>query len=445
MTYRVAKSKVKNAMKLSHQLHLTDSDNAMLNGADGEALQFAMLVVVRAASVMGAAQLTDVSFVHIDACHYYGRAHLDFAQFFLDHNARFKIPAWTNTIPVSLKPDQETRGDANVLALREARELARLYVDLGSNPVWTCAPYQLPNGPQFGDNIVVGESNAVSYYNSAVGARTNKYSDFLDVCAGLTGRAPLAGLHTDEGRRASIVFDVSEIPLQMRQTELFCHVLGIVMGQHAANRVPVVCGLPSETPGDSLKALAAAGASSGGITMYHAVGVTPEANSLAQATGGVEPQLYIKVSPQMLIDARNLLSPVIEGELSMVAVGTPHFSISEFERAVKIFNGRKIRSDMTFYISTSRFVANLVRERGWYESLVQSGVSILEDTCTYFSPAVRAAQGRVMTNSAKWAYYAPGMLPVEVAFGSLDECIESAVSGYVVRDPILWSNDMWGL
>jgi predicted aconitase len=44
-----------------------------------------------------------------------------------------------------------------------------------------------------------------------------------------------------------------------------------------------------------------------------------------------------------------------------------------------------------------------------------------------------------MTNSAKWAYYAPGMLPVEVCFGSLKECIESAVAGEVRRDAALWS------
>ena len=151
----------------------------------------------------------------------------------------------------------------------------------------------------------------MSYYNSAVGARTNKYSDFLDVCAGLTGPLHLgAGLHTDEGRCASVVFDISNIPLEMRQTELFCHVLGIVMGQQCANQIPVICGLPENTPADSLKAIAAAGASSGGITMYHAVGVTPEATTLGQATGGIDPQTVIEVTGQILIDARDQLSPL---------------------------------------------------------------------------------------------------------------------------------------
>ena len=43
-----------------------------------------------------------------------------------------------------------------------------------------------------------------------------------------------------------------------------------------------------------------------------------------------------------------------------------------------------------------------------------------------------------MTNSAKWAYYAPGMLPVEVCFGSLEDCVRSATAGEVKRDEALW-------
>jgi hypothetical protein len=213
-------------------LHLTAADRALLDGAEGEALQFAMQVVVRAARIMAAPRLIDAGFAHIDACHYNGRAHLDFARFFTERGARFEIPAWTNTLTVGLKRP-EVREGADPVVLAEARELAGLYVKLGCRPVWTCAPYQLPGGPALGDHIIVGESNAVAYYNSVVGARTNKYGDFLDVCAGLTGRVPLAGLHTDGGRRARILFDIRDLPEALRSTELFCHVLGHLMGRIA--------------------------------------------------------------------------------------------------------------------------------------------------------------------------------------------------------------------
>ncbi|MDX1402629.1 MAG: aconitase X, partial [Kiloniellales bacterium] len=73
-------------------LILSDRDRALLRGEEGEALQFAMEVVVRAAEVMGAPGLIDASFAHIDACHYFGQAHLDFARFFVERGARFEIP-----------------------------------------------------------------------------------------------------------------------------------------------------------------------------------------------------------------------------------------------------------------------------------------------------------------------------------------------------------------
>ena len=38
-----------------------------------------------------------------------------------------------------------------------------------------------------------------------------------------------------------------------------------------------------------------------------------------------------------------------------------------------------------------------------------------------------------MTNSGKWAHYAPGNLGVQVAFGELEDCIASAAAGRVVR------------
>jgi predicted aconitase len=425
-------------------LHLSESDQALLDGEAGEAMQFAMQVVVRAARIMGAPHLIDAGFAHIDACHYYGRAHLDFAEFFVDRGARFKISTWTNTLTVSLMRSNVREG-ADPVVLTESRELAGLYVKLGCRPVWTCAPYQLPGGPGLGDNIIVGESNAVAYYNSAVGARTNKYGDFLDVCAGLTGRVPFAGLHTDEGRRAQMCFDINGLPEGLRRSELFCHVLGHLMGRQAGARVPVIAGLPPETPADSLKAIAAAGAASGGIAMYHAVGVTPEAPTLEAATGGRGLDETITVAPEMLVAARDSLSSGGAGPVSMVALGTPHFSLTEFERAAALIEGRRVNAHVALYISTSRFVVELAANRGWSAVLERAGVTILVDTCTYFAPAVRAAKGRVMTNSAKWAYYAPGLLPVEVAFGSLEDCIETAIRGEVTRRDTVWSDNAWGL
>ena len=135
-----------------------------------------------------------------------------------------------------------------------------------------------------------------------------------------------------------------------------------------------------------------------------------------------------------LRQARAELSQQSDQPLRGIALGTPHFSYTEFGRLVDLLDGRDIHESLVFYLTTSRHVYQLAAQQGWTDRLTQAGVKIITDTCTYFSPAVKGLRGRIMTNSAKWAYYAPGMLPVEVLIASLSECVESAVTGTVQLD-----------
>ena len=420
-------------------LALSDRDRARLEGAEGPALSLAMKLIVRSGEILGAERLIDVGFAHIDACHYSGRAHLDFAEFLTEAGARMAVPAWTNTLPISFL-DSDLRREADDPDFEDsARRLAGLYRALGCRPVWTCAPYQLPGGPGFGDQIVGSESNAVAYYNAVVGARTNKYGDFLDVAAALTGRAPFCGLHTDQGRRGQLLITLEEVPEALRRTDLFFHLLGYLVGRAAGSAVPVIDGLPASTTKDQLKAVSAAVAASGGVGLFHAVGVTPEAPSLEAAFQSRDPERRIAIAPAELSAARADLSPARDGPLDLVALGTPHFSFTEFARLVELVDGRKVAGGTLVYVSTSRHVRDLIAEKSWLDALTRSGIRVVVDTCTYLTPALRVCRGRVMTNSAKWAYYAPGLLPVEVVFGSLEECVESAVRGEAWRDTG-WAN-----
>ena len=397
-------------------------------------MQFAMELVVQAARILNAQHLIPVTYAHIDACFYNGRAHVDFARFMLKHGATFPIPAWTNNGVVSATHPHLYEGNPDVEMVEGARELMSLYAALGCKPTWTCAPYQIPGGPKFGEHIVVGESNAVTYYNSVTGARTNKYGDYLDVACALVGKAPFAGLHTDAGRQAELLFDVSALPETWRSENVFHHLLGHHVGRIAGRRVPVITGLLPTTSKDDLKAVSTAVASSGGVELWHGVGVTPEATTLDAVftSGDVH-----KLERNDLVIAQSQLSTSSDGPLDMVALGTPHFSASEFRAVVEALDGRK--AAIPFTITTSRFVWDYVISKGWDGILQKAGVSIIGDICSYYAPGINGMKGRVMTNSAKWAYYAPGMLPVDVCFGSLRECVESAVRGEVWRDPALWA------
>lgn len=423
-------------------LALDDRDRACLDGAHGPAMRLAMRLVLKAAGILGARELIPVSFAHIDACFYSGEAHVDFAQYLLDHGARLAVPAWTNNGVVSLA-DPDLRPEAvDPQMVMGARRLMQLYEKLGCRPVWTCAPYQLPGGPQFGDQIVAGESNAVSFYNAVIGARTNKYGDYLDVACALIGKAPYAGLHRDEGRRGRLLIRTETIPDAWKSENIFYHLLGHHVGRIAGQAIPVISGLPAQDNTDSLKGLAAAAASAGGVEMWHAVGVTPEARTADHAFQGHAPERIFDLTPDALAAARRDLTSAADGPLDMVALGTPHFSLTEFARLALLVAGRKAKPGLAFYVSTSRHIRDEAARRGWIAELEAFGISVIADTCTYYSPAVRRCRGRIMTNAAKWAYYAPGMLGVEVCFGSMSECVESAVRGEVWRDPQLWTNGL---
>jgi predicted aconitase len=413
---------------------LSPTDRDTFSGHSSPAVQFAMELVVQAARILKAPYLIPVTYAHIDACFYNGQAHIDFAQFMLDYGAKFPIPAWTNNGVVSATHPQLYKGNPDTEMVEGAQKLMQLYAALGCKPTWTCAPYQIPGGPKFGEHIVVGESNAVSYYNSAVGARTNKYGDYLDVACALVGKAPFAGLHTDEGRQAEILFDVSQLPEQWRAENIFHHLLGHHIGRIAGRRVPVVTGLLPTTSTDDLKAVSTAVASSGGVELWHGVGITPEAKSLEAVYKNGD---TYSLTREDLITAQAQLSTGSDGPLDMVALGTPHFSATEFLAVVEALDGRKVT--IPFTITTSRFVMNYIASKGWDQILHNAGVEVIGDICSYYSPGINGMKGKVMTNSAKWAYYAPGMLPVDVSFGSLRECVESAIAGEVKRDRTLWT------
>jgi predicted aconitase len=204
-------------------------------------------------------------------------------------------------------------------------------------------------------------------------------------------------------------------------------------------RIPAIVGLPASTSEDQLKNLGAAAASSGGVALFHAVGITPEASTLVEATGGDVPTPAIELTMAELREARRSLGPVGEGEgIDAVSVGTPHFSLAEFESLVRLVVELRPSLRTDFYVSTHRAILSEAERRGWVGTLESAGFTLVSDTCTYVTAILRPGARVVMTDSAKWAYYAPGNLDVQVAFGSLVECVRSAEAGRVVFQEGWW-------
>ncbi len=419
-------------------LELTATDRAMLDGKDGTAKQTAMSIVVQMAEVQDATALLEITQAHIDATVYVGDAGLEFAERLAAQDAKVAVPSTLNVGAL----DEHNWREWAVPPEWAAKALRQMqaYESMGTTPIWTCAPYQTTHRPTFGEHVAWGESNAVSFANSIVGARTERYADMLDICCALTGRVPASGLHLSENRAGRLLLRLVEVPHEVQRDDSFFTVLGYVIGRAAGSRIPVVEGIVTEPDEDRLKALAATAASSGGVSMFHIIGVTPEAPTKDAAFHGRSPEETLDITMEDLRRARNELTTSDGTALDMVVLGSPHLSIGEIKRLLLLVEGRRAHPGVQFLVTTSRAVAHLAERSGAMEYLRAFGARVTVDTCILTTPMLPEGVRVLMTNAGKFAYYSPGLLGREVVFGGMEDCVRSAIEGRVVVEDRLWKN-----
>ena len=173
-------------------MQLTADDQALLDGRDGTAAAMAMRIVLGTARMLGAGELVSIASAHIDGCLYHGESGTHFAERLVAGRGRVAVPATLNVGALDLLHAGRVKLPPEQAAM--ARRMMQAYVKLGCQQTWTCAPYQAGHRPSLGQDVAWGESNAVAFCNSALGARTNRYGDFLDICAAIIGRAPRTGV-----------------------------------------------------------------------------------------------------------------------------------------------------------------------------------------------------------------------------------------------------------
>jgi hypothetical protein len=415
---------------------LTSHDEALLAGEHGPAAQLAMSIVTRMAEVYGAPELMDITGAHIDSTIYIGEAGLEFAERLAGLGAKVVVPTALNVSGLDEHHWQEWAVPVDWAHKAHRQMLA--YQSMGCIPTWTCAPYQTEMRPSFGQQIAWGESNAIVFANSVLGARTERYPDLLDICCAITGRVPAVGLHLTDNRAGEVLMRLAGVPIALQSDDSFYPVLGHLAGQIAQDRIPVVDGLAGQPSEDQLKALGAAASSSGAVALFHLVGVTPEAPTLEAAFQDRRPQQAIDVTLDDLRQARRELTTADGEQLHMVVLGSPHFSLAEFKRLAPLLAGKRVHPDVKFLVTSSRAMTLLARQCGYLQALEEFGGRVTVDTCILASPMLPPEIRLLMTNSAKYAYYAPGLLGARVTFGSLEDCVRSAVAGRVVRDESLW-------
>ena len=416
---------------------LSDHDHQLLSGAFGEAARLAIRVVIRAAQLEGAHDLIDIDRGHIDGCFYQGPASLRFAERLVELGGQVAVPTSMNSLCIDRRRWRNQGVPAELGEPSEA--LADAYLRLGVTPTYTCAPYLLDGPPARGQQIAWAESNAVVFANAVLGARTMKYPDYLDILIALIGRAPNAGAHTDAGRRPTVQIAV-DVPVEQLD-DAFYPTLGYHVGTIASNDIPVLTGLELTAPtADDLRAFGAAFATTSAAAMFHIVGVTPEAPTLDAVTDPAEPVRRVRVGAAELASAWEELNSATGTRTEMVALGNPHFSLTEFARLADLCDGRTKSPDVELVVTTSRSTHARAERAGLVARLEQFGARLVNDTCWCLigEPVVPPSSRTITTNSAKYAHYGPAAVGRGFHLRRLAGCVEAACSGDAEHRPPAW-------
>ncbi len=399
-------------------MKLTSEEQKMLGGEYGKTVQKCMKVLVALGDIYGAEHMIEVNNVHSPGVSYRvtGDAGLNYVKEASDGTV-FKIPTTLNTIGIDYE-NWEAMEYPEEFAHKQI-ELSESYEKMGALCTNTCTPYLVGNVPMKGEHIAWGESSAIVFANSVLGARTNREGGPTALAAAVTGRVPAYGLHLDENRKGTHLIKV-EMELK---TDKDYAVMGYYVGRLVGSAVPVFEGIKERPRLESFKALGAALASSGAVALYHVIGFTPEAPvKEAVINGEVETIVfgqaeYDKVSEKF----------AMKGDIDFVVIGCPHVSINEMKEIADLLAGKKIKTGL--WVCTSRQVKDLGERMGYVQTIIEAGGEVVCDTCPVLSFTLDRGYKTVATNSGKMAHYAPGLWNLQPIMLQVNECIQAAIDG----------------
>ena len=422
-------------------MNLTDMEKAMLDGAEGPAKQKAMDLLVRYAKALGADRFVDTSNVagvpgsSSLFVHNYFKARGDasyeaiFSLFDLDADEVVPVPmmrANSCHLQGGMDPvlwrEQGMSEEALDHQMQDEAELERH----GVKVLKTCTPYLAGNTPVFGDHCAWMESSAVVYCNSVIGARTNTEGRESTSAAMLTGKIPDWGFHQDDFRRGTHHIEV-EVPVD---SVFDWGMLGYFIGGEVQENIPVVTGRVSSPGVIRHKHFGAAAASSGGVELYHMVGVTPEAPTLEAAFGGRRPFQTLRYGPaERRATYEALNSNGTSTDVDYVMLGCPHAALEQIEEAARLLDGKRISANSNLWIFTSRLIKTQADAKGLTKILQAAGALVMTDTCSAIAQSIPKGTRVVALDSAKQAHYLPAIMGIEAWFGTTQNCIDAALTG----------------
>jgi hypothetical protein len=395
-------------------MELTKEEEAMFVGEKGEGIQKAMEIVVALGKIYNAEKLVQVKSVQVSGVSYknLGDAGIEFLEEWTKKGGKVSVKTTLNPAGMDLE-NWKKLGFKEEFAKKQTRVIDT-FKKMGITPTCTCTPYLIGYIPNFGEHIAWGESSAVAFANSVIGARTNREGGPSALAAAICGRTACYGFHLNENRKADFVFNVNCIVKDFSDFGA----LGNMIGKIVKNKVPYIKGI-KETTQDNLKVLGASMAASGAVALFHIDGVTPEAKMKNMINDSAE-----KITIDSLEEGYKSLNSNVN-EIDFVSIGCPHASVEELKKIADLVKDKIVKAEL--WITTSKHISE--KARNYVKIIEQSGGKVLNDTCLVVAPVEDFGFKNLATNSGKAAFYAPTYSKLNVRFGSLEKCINAAVNG----------------
>lgn len=323
-------------------MYLTDEQQAILNGSQGETLAKVWKTLVMYGEAFGADKMVPVTSQYNHLVTSFGlkmmKPVFDLMQQLIDAGAisgqQFSVDPRPVDKNVPANFLQNFIFNKIMYATQESYEKQLDQLGLMNQDAFTCACYldQVGNKPNKGDVLSWAESSAVVYANSVLGARCNRNSGIMDIMGSIAGYVPNFGLLTDEGRKATWIVKVETSKKPEAQ------LLGSAIGMKVMEEVPFICGMESwlgtELNDENcayLKDFGAATASNGAVGLYHIEHLTPEAKELG--AGLVAPGAQVYVIDDAELERVKQSYPVMwknpSGKPKLCFVGCPHLSMQQ--------------------------------------------------------------------------------------------------------------------
>lgn len=405
-------------------MKLTSREQDMLSGKYGPGVALAMKVQVGTGKAFHARRMVPITRAHVAASTQEGD--LYFVTKLVDLGARCVVPPTTNpSMDVAYVDDHLYALPPEARARVEASNEA--YRRIGAIMTLSCTPELEKNVPSFGEIVAFSESSATPYVNSVLGARSNRESSISALCAAVTGRVPEYGLLLDENRRGEVVVDVRA----KVEDDFDWSLLGYAYPQvYRGSEVPVFTGISTRPSPEGLLQFGAELATSGSVAMYHIVGITPEAPTLAAALGDSEPKAHVTITDDDLNKVRDHFKGD-PGPIEYAMLGCPHLTLRQVADIARIAEGRRFAVDT--WILVSSLTKELAKRMGYLSVIHRAGGHVIADTCMDIPGCWDIYYNRPgVTESPKCAFYSQ-VYGQRYAVRPLAQAVEAAIAGEVAK------------